>query len=64
MIDGPCLTLMQRFNTLLQQFMVLGHLAAVFCVLFDHTGRCIITVSLHAVTSVSGSVITSCIKWM
>ncbi len=28
-----------------QQCMVLGHLAAAFCVLFDHTGQCVITVS-------------------
>ena len=31
-----------------QLYTVLGHLAAVFCVLFDHTGRCIITVSKFA----------------
>lgn len=38
-----------QFNLLCYLFLqlctVLGHLAAVFCVLFDHTGRCIVTVS-------------------
>ena len=31
----------------LQHRAILGHLAPVFCVLFDHTGQCIITVSLR-----------------
>lgn len=34
-----------RYNQMQLQRQTLGHLSAVYCILFDHTGRYIITVS-------------------